>query len=38
MKLFSFLFKSQPKAADPFLLLRFVDAQQHTYKYALEEY
>ncbi len=37
MKLFSFLFKSQPKAADPFLLQRFVDAQQHTYKYALEE-
>ena len=37
MKLFSFLFKSQPKAADPFLLQRFLDAQQHTYNYALEE-
>ena len=37
MKLFSFLFKSQRKNADPFLLRRFVDAQQHTYSYALEE-
>lgn len=37
MKLFSYLFKSQRKNADPFLLQRFVDAQQHTYSYALEE-
>ena len=37
MKLFSFLFKSQPKAADPFLLQRFVDTQLHSYNYALEE-
>ena len=36
MKLFSF-FKSQRKNADSFLLQRFVDAQQHTYNYALEE-
>ena len=37
MKLFSFLFKSQPKTIDPFHLQRFVDAQQHTYYYALKE-
>ena len=37
MKLFSFLVKSLCKPADPFHLQRFIDAQQHTYHYALDE-
>ena len=37
MKLFSFLLKFLCKPADPFHLQRFIDAQQHTYQYALQE-
>ena len=37
MKLFSFLLKFLRKPADPFHLQRFIDAQQHTYHYALDE-
>ncbi len=37
MKPFSFLLKFLRKPADPFHLQRFIDAQQHTYKYALDE-
>lgn len=37
MKLFSFLLKFLRKPADPFHLQRFIDAQRHTYHYALNE-